>query len=128
MENQLRKINNNQKGKTMRTLLGALVFGIIVSGVNYSQNRTEKSCCSEKSKTTMSKICDVPDEVSVTSNEKSDLTASIQSDDKNKKVEKNVNSIDKNTKKEKPKSKSFENGCCSPDKEKTEKTKTSDKS
>jgi cell division protein FtsN len=128
MENQLRKTNNNQKGKTMKALLGALVFGIIVSGVGYSQNKTEESCCSEKSKTTMSKICDVPDEVSVSSKEKSDLTASVQSDDKNKKVEKNVNNSDMSTKKEKSKTKSSKDDCCSPDKGKTEKTKTSDKS
>lgn len=108
----------------MRSLLIALVFGVLFSTVNYSQDKTEKSCCSEKSKTTMSKTCDVPDEVSISSDAKGNSLASIQGDDKNKKVEKNVKSTDKNTNKVKSKNNSSDDGCCSPDKKKTEKTST----
>ncbi len=126
MENLLRKANNNQKGINMRSILVALVFGFFVSAVVYAQDKTDKNCCStEKCKTSMSKMCDVPDEASVSSYEKDDMMASIQGDNKNKKVEKNLNSTDKNMKKDKMKSKSSEDGCCSPDKKKTEKVKTS---
>ena len=128
MENLLRKTNNNNKGKTMRSLLIALVFAVLFSAVTFSQDKTEKNCCSEKSKTTMSKYCDVPDEVSISTNDKDNSMASIQGDDKNKKVENNVKSMDKNMKKDKSKCSSSEDGCCSPDKKKTEKTKASDKS
>lgn len=124
MENLLRKTNNNNKGKSMRSLLITLVFGVLFATISFSQDKTEKGCCSsEKSKTTMSKICDVPDEVSVSSNEKNELIASVQGDDKNKKVEKNVKSTDKNTNKVKSKSNSSDDGCCSPDKKKTAKTR-----
>jgi len=124
MENLLRKTNNNNKGKYMRSLLMVLVFGVLFSAVTYSQDKTEKSCCSEKSKTTMSKTCDVPDEVSISSNDKNSSMASVQGDDKSKKVEKNVKSTDKNTSKVKSKNNSSDDGCCSPDKKKTEKTST----
>ncbi len=110
----------------MNSFLVALLFGLFVSAGVYAQDKTDKSCCSsEKSETSMSKMCDVPDEVSVSSNEKDDMMASIQGDDKNKKVEKNMKSTDKNMKKDKMKSKSSEDGCCSPDKKKSEKVKAS---
>ena len=108
----------------MRSLLIALVFGVLFATVGFSQDKNEKGCCSsEKSKTTMSKICDVPDEVSISSNEKDDLIASVQGDDKNKKVEKNVKSMDKTIKKDKSKCSTSDDGCCSPDKKKTDKSK-----
>ena len=126
MENLLRKINNNNKnkGKSMRSLVIALVFGVLFTSIGFSQDKKEKGCCSsEKSKTTMSKICDVPDEVSLASDDKDKLVASID-DDKDKKVEKNVKSLDKNTNKIKSKNNASEDGCCSPDKKKTDKSKT----
>ena len=71
----------------------------------------------------MSKICDVPNEVSISLNEKDDLIASVQGDDKNKKVEKNVKNMDKSIKKDKSKCNTSDNRCCSPDKKKTDKSK-----
>jgi hypothetical protein len=112
----------------MKSILIALVFGVLFSGVSYSQDKTDKSCCSGEKSKTMSKICDVPDEVSVSSNNKNELTASVQGDDKNKKVEKNAKSIDKSVKKDKSKGSSHEDDCCSPNKTKTEKSKNSNKS
>lgn len=124
MENPLRKVNNNNyKGKTVRSLLITLVFGVLFATLGFPQDKNDKGCCSsEKSKMTMSKICDVPDEVSISSNNEDDLMASVQGDDNNKKVDKNVKSMDKNLK-EKSKKNCSENGCCSSDKKKTEKTK-----
>src|SRR3989304_1240777 len=86
MENHLRKTNNNNKGKSMRSLLIALLFGVLFTMTGFSQEKNEKGCCSsDKSKTTMHKNCDAPDEVSNSSNDKKDLMASVQGDDKNKK-------------------------------------------
>ena len=83
----------------MRSLVIALVFGVLFTAIGFSQDKKEKGCCSsEKSKTTMSKICEVPDEVSLASDDKDKLVASIN-DDKDKKVEKNVKSMDKNSNK-----------------------------
>jgi len=108
----------------MRSLLIALVFGVLFATAGFSQDKNEKGCCnSEKSKTTMSKICDVPDEVSVSSNEKNELMVSIQGDDKDNKVEQNVKSMDENNEKVKSKCNSSDDGCCSSDKKKTVKTK-----
>ena len=126
MENHLRKTNNNNKGKSMRSLLIALLFGVLFTMTEFSQEKNEKGCCSsDKSKTTMHKNCDVPDEVSNSSNDKKDLMASVQGDDKNKKVEKNVKSMDKNMTKDKSKCKSSGDGCCSTGKKMTDKTKES---
>ena len=126
MENHLRKTNNNNKGKSMRSLLIALLFGVLFTMTGFSQEKNEKGCCSsDKSKTTMHKNCDVPDEVSNSSNDKKDLMASVQGDDINKKVEKNVKSMDKNMTKDKSKCKSSGDGCCSTGKKMTDKTKES---
>ena len=126
MENHLRKTNNNNKGKSMRSLLNVLLFGVLFTMTGFSQEKNEKGCCSsDKSKTTMHKNCDVPDEVSNSSNDKKDLMASVQGDDKNKKVEKNVKSMDKNMTKDKSKCKSSGDGCCSTGKKMTDKTKES---
>lgn len=70
----------------------------------------------------MSKICDVPDEVSLSADDSKELVASVNGD-KNKKVEKNLKSVEKNTKNNDSKSKSSDDGCCTTDKKKTEKTK-----
>jgi len=107
----------------MKNLALVLVFGFLFAAIGYSQEKSDKNCCSkEKSKTTMSKICDVPDEVSLSSGDNDELTASLN-DDKNKKVEKNLKSVEKNTKTDNSKNKSSDDGCCSPDKKKTDKTK-----
>jgi len=110
----------------MRTLVFALLFGVLFTITGFSQDKNGKSCCSsEKSKTTMNKNCDVPDEVSISSNDKKDLMASVQGDDKNKKVDKNVKSMDKTMTKDKSKCKSSGDGCCSTEKKMTDKTKES---
>lgn len=109
----------------MKSLFMALLFGVSISVIAYSQDKSDKSCCSsEKSKNTTSKICDVPDEVSSTSVENNNLTATIQGDEKNKKVEKNSKSTDYKLKKDNSHSKSSDDECCSTDKKKTEKTKS----
>jgi hypothetical protein len=108
----------------MKLIIVALVFGFLVSVNAYSQDKTEKSCCSnEKSKTTMGKTNDVPEEVLISSTEQGNSYASV-SDDKDKKTGKNLKNTDKNVKKEKSKCNSSGDGCCSPDKKKTEKIKS----
>lgn len=110
----------------MRLLLIALVFGVLFTSVSFSQDKNKKGCCnSEKSKTSMNKICDVPDEVSVSSDKNDNLIASVQGDDKNKKNDKDVKVMDKSIKKDKAKCNTSDEGCCSPDKKKTDKTKNS---
>jgi hypothetical protein len=105
----------------MKSLFVVLVFGVLFTAVSFAQDKTEKNCCSTKSKT-MSKICDVPDEVSLSSGDENNMIAA-NNDDKNKKVEKDVKAVDKNLKKDKSKSTNSEDGCCSTDKKKIEKTK-----
>lgn len=105
----------------MKSLFVVLVFGVLFTAVSFAQDKTEKSCCSTKSKT-MSKICDVPDEVSLSSGDGNNMIAS-NNDDKTKKVEKDAKLLDKDMKKDKSKSTNSEDGCCSTDKKKTEKTK-----
>ncbi len=107
----------------MKSLLFALVFGVLFTTINYAQDKKEKGCCSSDKSKTMSKICDVPDEVSISSGDANTLIASNK-DDKTKKVEKEVKSMEKNIKKDNSKSSNSEDGCCSTDKKKTEKTKT----
>jgi hypothetical protein len=109
----------------MRSLLIALLFGVLFTITGFSQDKNGNSCCSDKQKTTMNKNCNGSDEVSVSSNDKKDLIASVQGDDKNKKVEKNVKSMDKNMTKDKSKCKSSGDGCCSTDKKMIDKTKES---
>jgi hypothetical protein len=106
----------------MKSFLVALVLGVFLISVSYSQDKQDKRCCSSEKSKTMSKICDVPDEVSISSDDKGAMVAS-NSEDKTKKVEKDVNAVDKNLKKDKSKSTISQDGCCSTDKKKTEKTK-----
>ena len=108
----------------MRLLIVALLFGFLVSVNAYSQDKSEKSCCSsEKSNTTMGKTNDVQEAVVISSTKQDNLYASA-SDDKDKKIDKNMKNSEKNVKKEKSKCNSSEDGCCSPDKKKTEKIKS----
>ena len=107
----------------MRTLLIAIMFGVLLTTAGISQDKNEKGCCSgEKSKTTMNKNCNVTDEVSNSSNVSEDLVASVQGDVKNKKVDKNVKRMDKNMIKDKSKYNSSGDGCCSSDQKKNNKT------
>ena len=103
----------------MKSFLVALVLSVLFNTINYAQ---DKSCCSTDKSKTMSKICDVPEEGSISSGDENTLIAS-NNDDKTKKVEKDVKAVDKNMKKDKSKSTNSEDGCCSTDKKKTEKTK-----
>ncbi len=112
----------------MRTFFVALMFGALFTVVGYAQDKTDKSCCSsENSETTMNKIFDVPKEASLSSSEKDDLAVSVQSNDKNKKVEKKMRKVEKNMKEDNSKKNSSEDGCCTPSNKKTEKIKTSHK-
>jgi hypothetical protein len=106
----------------MKSFLVVLVLGVLFTTINYAQDKKEKGCCSTDESKTMSKICDVPDEVSNSSGDENNLVAS-NNDDKTKKVEKDVKAVDKNMKKDKSKSTNSEDGCCSTDKKKIEKTK-----
>lgn len=113
-----------QKGNFMK-LAALFLFGILFSFNCFAQEKSESNCCSDKlSKTTLSKICDVPDEVSLISDDDNKLTTSVEVDDKSKKVEKNLKSDDKKVKTDKTKSSSSDEGCCSTDKKKIEKTKS----
>ena len=106
-------------------LAALFLFGILFTLSSLAQEKSKSNCCSDKlSKNTLSKICDVPDEVSLKSDDNNKLTASAEIDDKNKKVEKNVKSDDKMIKTDKTKSSSSDDGCCSTDKKKTVKTKS----
>ncbi len=106
-------------------LTALFLFGILFTFNSFAQEKSKSNCCSDKlSKTTLSKICDVPDEVSLKSDDNSKLTASVEVDDKSKKVEKNVKSDDKTVKTDNTKNSSSGDGCCSTDKKKTEKTKS----
>jgi len=108
----------------MKLILVVFVFGFLVSVNAYSQDKSEKSCCNnEKSKTTMGKTNDVQEEILISSTKQDNSYASV-SDDKDKKTDKNLKNTDKNIKKEKSKCNSSEDGCCSPDKKKTEKIKS----
>ncbi len=108
----------------MKSLLFALVFGVLFTTINYAQDKKEKGCCSSDKSKTMSKICDVPDEVSLSPGGNTNITESVTTDDRDKKTEKNVKEKDKCLTSDKSKVKSSGDGCCSTDKKKTEKTKT----
>lgn len=106
-------------------LTALFLFGILFTINSFAQEKSKSSCCSDKlSKTTLSKICDVPDEISVISDNDAELTASVEVDDKSKKVEKNLKSDDKTVKTNKTKTSSSDEGCCTTDKKKTEKSKS----
>lgn len=108
----------------MKLFAFVLAIGVVLISSASAQEKS-KSCCSDtKTQTTLSKICDVPDDASIQSSTNKNLTASLENDDKNKSVEKNIKGTEKNIKTDKSKSNSSEEGCCSTDKKKTEKTKS----
>lgn len=107
----------------------SFLFVAVISVVGFTQDKNEKNCCADtKSEKTIGKMCDFPEDVSVSANDESESLASIKSDDKVKKSEKNTKKMDKSVKQDKSKNKSSEEGCCSPSTKKTEKSKSSSKS
>lgn len=108
----------------MRSFLVVLVFGVLLTAISYAQDKNGKGCCSEEtSSISLDKCCQSSDGASISSSE-NDQLASIQSDDKNKKAEKNLKNMDSKVKKEKSTSKSSDDGCCSSNDKKTTKTKS----
>lgn len=109
----------------MKLFSFVFALSILLISSSFAQEKS-KGCCSDvKTNATLSKICDVPDDASIQSSSNNNLTASLENDDKNKSVEKNLKSTEKNIKTDKSKNSSSEEGCCSTDKKKTEKTKSS---
>lgn len=102
-----------------------LLLGAFLVSFGYSQTKSDKDCCSSSgtTKTSSLKVCDDSEGVSMSALEDENSIASIQSDDKNKKIEKNTINVEKNVKIDKSKSKSSDDGCCGTDKKKVEKTK-----
>lgn len=108
----------------MRSFLVVLVFGVLLTAISYAQDKNGKGCCSEeKSLSGLDKCSESSDASSISASE-NDQLASIQSDDKNKKVEKNIKNMDSKVKKEKSTSKSSDDGCCSSSNKKTTKNKS----
>ncbi|NWF88576.1 MAG: hypothetical protein HXY50_03845 [Ignavibacteriaceae bacterium] len=109
----------------MKSVLFVLALGIFFSASIFAQDKTDKGCCSsESSKMSLNKSCDSSEEAYIPSGE-GDQTASMQSDDKNKKIEKKSSSLTDKTKKEKSTLNSSDDGCCTSDKKKNVKSKTS---
>lgn len=107
----------------MRSLIFLFTFGIILTVSCFSQTKSDKSCCSDGDKSSLSSSCTDADQVSISSDESEDLLASVQ-DDKDKKSDNKMKEKDKSLKKDKSKTKMHDDDCCMPDKKKTEKNKS----
>ena len=128
MENHSRKTSNQRNGVIMKLFLVVFIVGFLFASVGLTQDKSDKNCCSNAKSKSVGKTCDSPDEVSKSSSDKDKLISSVQVDDKNKKFEKNVKCSDKKLKNEKSTNSSSNDGCCSPNKKKTEKLKANNKS